>query len=173
MEIRFIVIAICLIVSLGLGFGIILPKHQGIKNLQFEIEKKEIELRYKEEYFSHLWEISEKLKEFEKSLAKIDSAIPQEPSLPSLFNFLEKISSQSGLLLKKVGPVSSVSLDEKPEIQEHSFSISLLGSYSAFKNFLTSLEKSARLIEVKSISFSSPKKGTSFDFNLLIKVHSY
>lgn len=173
MEVKFIVILICLLVSFGLGFGILYPKYQEIKFLRFEISQKETELRYKEEYFSNLSQISEKLKGFGDSLAKIDSAIPQVVSLPSLFDFLQKISSQSGLLLRKLSPVSGRYLTEKSEIQEHSFSLSLSGSYLALKNFLLSLEKSARLIEVNSISFSSPAEGNFFEFELDLKVHSY
>jgi Tfp pilus assembly protein PilO len=66
--------------------------------------------------------------------------------------------------------VSKESLAKK----EYRFSLELSGSYPAFKNFLAILEKSAKIIEVENISFSSPAKDDSaFSFNVAVKFYSY
>ncbi|MBZ9571757.1 type 4a pilus biogenesis protein PilO [Patescibacteria group bacterium] len=183
---RLITAIICLFLTLILGFFIIWPKYQDLRDLKLEIKTRETELNYREEYFSDLNKISEELKKYEAELSKINDALPDDPSLPSLLNFLEKASSQNGLVFKKLGSFSTVSLkkptrtatpsEQQPlspsEIKETRLGFEVSGSYSALKNFLSTLEKSARLIEIETISFSF-EEGEIFSFALEIKTFSY
>jgi len=164
-------IIISLLLSALLFFLLILPKYQNLTVLKEEISQKTFEFQTLENHFKNLQEISEKLKEYQNSLSKIDSALPLSPSLPELFNFLQRASSQSGLILKKIGPFKVSVVEE--ELKESKVDLTLSGDYPFFKNFLSSSEKSARLIKIEKISFSSPKEGESFDFDLTIKVYSY
>jgi len=93
--------------------------------------------------------------------------------LPAFYNFIQRASSQSGLVLGAISPFSVSSSGEPLNVKEIGTGFSLSGSYTAFKNFLSALERSARMIEVESISLSSPVKGGLFNFNLSIKMHSY
>lgn len=179
-----IVIFISLLTILSLGIFLIWPKYQTLKEIQLKVSEKKTELQYKEEYFANLEKISQELEKYKEELAKINSALPEDPSLPTLYNFLEKASSQNGLILKKIGDFSIAPLvppqetttqeAASGEIKEIRLGFEVAGSYSALKNFLATLEKSARLIEVEVISFSSPKAGENlFSFELTIKTYSY
>lgn len=171
---RPIAIAICLFITLVLVIVLVFPKYQDFKFLQKEISQKETELQYNKEYFLNLSNLSEELKKYSDNLSKIDFALPSGPSIPILFDFLQKTSSQNGLILKRIGEVTTIPFKEKITVKEYQLALSLSGSYSSFKSFLSSLEKSARLIEVESISFASPKsKEEPFSFSLKIKFHSY
>ena len=169
---RLIVIVILLFVSLILGMLLILPKYEDLSFLRKKIQEKQAELQFKEEYFQDLGEVAEELKKYQSQLSKIDSVLPDDPQLPLLFDYLQKTASQSGLVLKGISVVSVAPGRPVTEIKETSLSLVLSGSYSAFKNFLLTLEKSARLIETESISFASVEGG-QFNFNLRIKVYSY
>ena len=169
---------ICFALVLIIGLVLFFPKYQDFRFVKLQLNTKEKEILDKQEYFSEIDRISEKLKEYPGELAKIDSALPFNPSLPFLFDFFQKISSQNGLILKNISggyaSSSSSSSSSSPSIKEIKISLSLSGSYPAFKNFLTSLEKSARLIEVESISFSFfPETGSAVSFNVIVKTHSY
>jgi Tfp pilus assembly protein PilO len=170
---RIFITIICFLITLLLGVGLILPKYQDFKAVQKNINQKSLEVKYKKEYFSQLQKTSEELKNYTDALDKIDSALPLSPNLPTLFEFLQKSSSENGLILKKIKMGSTTPLQGFQEVQETNVSLSLSGSYSAFKNFLTTLQKTSRLIEIVSINFSSPTKGDIFSFDLDIKVHSY
>jgi len=171
---RLFTIAICLCLTLVLGISFLWPKYQEFKSLQKKVEAKRIELQFKEEYFLDLQKIVEELKKYEKRLFTIDTALPADPSLPALFDFFQKKASQSGLILKEITLGSITSSPNLADLSEIPFTLRVLGSYSSFKNFLAILEKSARLIEVENIAFSSPgKEGESFTFDLKIKVYSY
>ena len=163
---KLIITAACLVLALVSGFFLTWPKYQALQVLQTNIEAKEAELQSKESYFSQIKEISEDLEGYAESLAKISSALPETPALPSLFNFLQITASQTGLVLEEIilGSVGQ---------GEIHVTCRLAGSYPSLKSFLLALESSARLIEVESISFSSPEEGKPFTFNLKIKVFSY
>jgi Tfp pilus assembly protein PilO len=167
-----IVIIISLVITFVLGILFLWPKFQEMEQLNQKINSKQEELQYNEQYFNELESIKEKLGENETEVSKIDSALPDEKSLPSLFDLIQRISSQTGLIFKTLSPFAASYSEDIPEIQEIRFSIVLSGSYSSFKSFLSSLETSARMIEVENISFASEGE-EPFNFNLKLKVYSY
>jgi Tfp pilus assembly protein PilO len=171
MSKRFFIIIVFLSFALILGRGLILPKYQKLRFFEQEIEKKRAEIERREEYLQELNKIAEILKDYQEQLAKIDSALPSNPDLEILLNFLQKTSSQSGLILKDIKP--SVSRFSEEGLREVELSFAASGTYTSFKNFLSVLEKSARFIKVETISFSSLGKEGFSDFNFKIKVYSY
>ena len=173
---RLVIFISILLFIIALVFLSLWPKYQDWRSLERRIREKEIELYYEGEHFSALEKISSELAESEAALSKIDSAIPQSPSLPGLFNFLQKTSSQEGLILKAMSPTSTYFSKEAPGIQETQFNLMVSGSYSSFKNFISVLEKSARFIRIDRISLSSPEQAEEnsiFSFSLELKTYSY
>lgn len=150
---------------------LILPHYQSLSFRKQRIAELETDLKNQENYFREIKEVAANLKKYEDSLLKIDSALPSNPSLPELLNFIQKTSAQSELLLLKIGSISTTPLPGS-RVKETRIALALTGDYPNFKKFLSVLEKSARLIEVENISFLSPEKGL-FEFNLIIKVYSY
>jgi Tfp pilus assembly protein PilO len=175
MKSRFLIISL-LILILGIPF-IGLPKYREVQFLKFQIEEKKKELEYKEEYLEELENLAARLKDYQKEWEKIESALPDQPSLPTLFYFFQKLSAQNGLILRGISFQGISPLEIKREspfpLQKISFSLSLSGSYSALKNFLWALQKNARLFEIEGISFSAPGEEESFNFNLEVRTHSY
>jgi Tfp pilus assembly protein PilO len=177
---RPLAIIIGLIVLVALGIAVVFPKYQNLNLLQLKVKEKEAEFKSGKEYFSNLDDISEKLKEYEENLSKINSALAAEPGLPALFNFLQTAASQNGLVLRKIASTLPSPLKEElvkegwsPEIRETGINLIVTGSYPSFKNFLSTLEKTARMAEVESISFSASEEAGPVDFNLRIKIYSY
>lgn len=168
-----IAIIIILILSLALGLGVFWPKHQDLNNTSMMAKEKKEEIKTQKEYYSNIQSLSDELKKYESELSKINSALPSGFPTISLLNFLEKITPQAGLSLKNLSPGAVTSSLSGEDIQEARASFAISGSYSTFKNFLTFLEKSARLIEIENISFSSPSEKDNFDFNISIKAYSY
>jgi len=168
------IILICLFALLALGgYFLCWPRYKEFQEKKSEIETKDEEIRLKEEYLSNLETLSEKLLTYSEQLSKIDSAFPVNPSSAVIFNFFEKASSQNGLILTQVD-MSETQESSEGRIQEIPSSISVSGSYSAFKNFLSAVYASSRIIEVKSINFSSSEEGKDlFDFDLELKTQSY
>ena len=162
----------CFIVAIMVAL-ILWPRFAELKTTQKDVEGKTNELQMREEYISELNKIKAELEQYSSEVSKTVSALPADPSLPSLFNFLQESSSKSGLVLKTINPFLVSVSKNLPNFRETTFNIGVAGSYSAFKNFLSTLEKSARMIEVENISFSASTGKEPFDFNLQIKVYSY
>ena len=167
-------IPILLFGALLLATFLIWPLYQEFKDLKNQVEEKQAELFETEKYFSNLSQISENISNYQDSLVKIESALPQEPSLASLLNFFQKESSENGLLLKNVNQ-AEVKRKEEPKgilakVKETYLNLNLTGDYLSLRGFLESLEKSSRLIEVENISIDVSEEGFP-EYNILIKVY--
>jgi len=169
-----IIIIILLALALG-GYFLWWPEYQEFKNNGLELEIKNENVRQKEEYLSKLEGHINKLSEHANELSKIDIALSTDPSKPTLYNFIMKTSAENGLILNSlnIGEVSS----KEEGIQKIPLSISVSGSYAAFKNFLSVIYKNTRLFEIDSIGFSSPRETEEeekiFTFSLVLKTHAY
>ncbi len=168
-----ILILLIFAIIIAISIGLVLPSFEKLKNLSLEAQQREKELKDLEDYLSHLQKISLQLKEFAPQLVKIDQGLLPDSYLPSLFTLLQKISAESGISLNEVKISQTGSLKESENIKEREVNFNLSGPYQNFKNFLTSLENSARLIQTTSISFSTKSSKEIPKYNLKIKVYSY
>jgi len=159
---------IFLSISALLFFLFISPKKDSLSNLNSELSQKRHELETLDKYFQEVLKTSEKLKNYQEEISKIDSALPDDPSIPSLFNFLQSSSSQSGLLLENIG---SISVKEEGKLKKWTTNLRLKGDYSSLKNFISTVERSARLIKIEKIFLSS--EGEIPSYNLTISFFSY
>ena len=156
-----IISAVLLISIFGLAIFLVYPKYQRYNSLLQDVKKEETNLQYKESYVMSLNEAKQELEKYNEEFAKIDSALPNDPLVPSMLAYLQKATSQNGLVAKNLGGFSTNIQPENPIIQETHYDFSASGPYSSFKNFLLTLEKSARLIEIEALSLTAeaPAKG--------------
>lgn len=174
---RLSTIIIIFLASLLIGAFLVRPKYQELKIKKDELFQKEAELKSLKEYAVELRSLSEELANYSDEMAKIDLALPQRFSVPSFLNYIQKTTSENGLILKNYSvsgePVKGNAEGTQEGIKEYGVGLNLSGSYASFKNFLDALENNSRLIEVENISFSYPEKEKPIDFNIDLKVHSY
>jgi len=170
---------------------LVLPQYQNWQSVSSRVGELEKNIQTQKEYFQQIQEIAEDLKRNSSNLKKIEMGLPKNSSLPQLFHFIRKVNSEMGLSFQKIGKIET---RENPQtkIKETLIDIVVVGDYSAFKNFLSKIENSARLIEVEKISFSfsqkeeikkeeekkrekekTEKESPVFNFDLRIKVHHY
>jgi len=171
-KILLIISIVILVFAILGGVFILRPKYQDFSTKKIELKNKETELEQKQQHYVRVEELSEKMKEYEEELKKIDSALPTEPSLSSLFNFVQNLVSQSGLILETLGS-AKVGSSPTGGTQKISFSLSATGFYSALKQFLSVIYNNTRLIEVESISFGSSEEGGLFEFKIGLLAHFY
>jgi len=168
---NYISILILFSLSIVLIFLLVSPQYQKFNDLKKEISAKEFESASQERYFEGLRENSEELKKYESFLLKLDSALPENPSLPEFSNLIQKLSSEAGVSLNGLGSYST-ELYDKLGIKKTTADLVVSCGYSEFKNFLSILETSARIIEVEKISFSG-EKTEPFNYNLILAFYSY
>jgi len=173
---KIIIIVAGVIIALILAVVLVWPQYQKFQALNLNIEKKQEELSSRETYFSQIKETSAKLQEYSEALSKIASALPEDPSLAPLVNFLQINSAQTGLILKKIVLGGTTApIDGKESLPETQLVIQVSGSYQAFKDFLGLIESSARIIEAQHISIEIPpaESKESPTFTLDLKASSY
>lgn len=154
-----------LIVSVGIILAIILvivflifPQISRVKNLSLKIKEIKTNLSQKNDLLN---KIDEKIAEYNKltqKIQKINLAFPSQKQKAELIVQLESLTKETGLALKSINFNESKKGEEKGAYRVLNISLSLSGTYQAFKNFLVSLEKNIRLMDVQSVSFSSPEK---------------
>jgi len=167
-----VIAAILFFVALVIGLAVLLPKYQDLSSTSANIKVEREKLKIEKEYYLNIASISEELKKYDAELSKIGSSLPEDSSLPSLLNFLERAVSQSGMILEGISPSSSSPSSDLKNVREIRVSLAVSGDYSAFKNLVSILERSSRLIEVENISFSHIRISDK-EYNLRIKAYSY
>ncbi len=172
--------AVILFVVLILIFYLVTPKYQAFQDLLIKLGIKEAEFREKDAYFVEITKTYKELMQYQDSLKKIETALPDKLLLAPLVNFLYQKGSENGIIIQKISVLQSASVNTETNIKGTNISLNLFGSYAAFKKFLTSIEKSARLIEGEGFAFSitppslaSPIIQETYPIKLDIKVYSY
>lgn len=163
------------------------PKYQEQSGLKLQEQTKRTQLQERGTYLARLEQLSQQLQQSSAALTKVDAALPPDPELARLLNFLDQASRQSGLLLTEISFVATTFPKKEPAavfqdqegararkpIKKTTVSLKLAGNYPAFKNFLSLLEQSSRLIEVERLSFLPTTAKGFFQFDLTIIVPSY
>jgi Tfp pilus assembly protein PilO len=161
---------IFLLIALVVSAILVWPKYQETKSLTSKIEEVDFAIKNQEDYFLYLVDLGDKIeKDYKDKITFIDYALPRDSNLPLLFYFMIKTCSQNGLILTGISTnASEPSEDQKQGIITINLGVS--GSYTSFKNFVSTLENSARLFNIESVNFSSPqKKDEPFNFSLNVK----
>ena len=177
---RPITIALTLFIILLLVFFLVMPEYKTFGALQTELGVKKAEFNAEFDYYAQITKTYYDLQSRQDDIKKIDDALPslpQDPTLGKILYFLQNTAKGSGLIMKNLflsqsSPGAAASNSSSSSIRETSFSIDALGDYLAMQNFMASLEKSSRIFEITSISFSS-QSGPPYSFSLQIKTHSY
>lgn len=171
MKSQYLFIIIFLTAVAILGFFLVLPKYQKLETAQVNIEAAEAKIASREEYLLDLKNLNKKVGEYEYELKIIDSALLDEPWPSHLFDYLSSLALENGLVMSQ--PSFSIESSSKEDkFKENKTTISLLGSYSSLKKFLTDIENSGKLFNVHKISFSS-QNGEPFSFDLILSTKSY
>jgi Tfp pilus assembly protein PilO len=148
------------------------PRYEEFQILEKEITQKKEELQSQESYYEQVSRASNELAKHKNVLAVVESAIPDDHSLPELLNFVQKAASKVGLVVKQVAPFS-VASEIDTEIETTRINLDIEGDYIDLKEFLTIIEKSARFIETNKVGFSFPEEEDVFNFAVTLTVYHY
>jgi len=190
MNKKIIISLISLVLSIVLIFVFGLSQWSSIKVFRTELtQKKQVQTELNE-LLNKMNQIEEKYQEVTDEAQKMFLSLPREKDISYLLVHFETLASQNGLLLESIN-FGQIDKEKKQTIQQESdqspkvlsnlpnFSVdlSMTGSYDAFKNYLTALEKSVRLMDVNSINFVARSRNSLssdlgiFGFNLGINVY--
>lgn len=153
----------------------LVPYYNSFKRLEVVLSNKEKQIEIEKEEVKKVEEAHQKLIDYSSEVNKIESAFPiKDLLIPEFYNFAKQEIPQSGVVLKDIGGGRSASSggEVEAEIEKTIFSVSVTGSYLNFKNLLSNLYRSSRLVSIESISMSRPDESGLFQFNLSLGVYS-
>lgn len=182
---RPIAIAVILFIILLLIFFLVVPQYKIFVKLQLDLAEKTAEFNAERDYYVAIAKTADALQEHQDDIKKVDDALPKNPTFGNLIYFLQQTAKENGLISKDLflSKTSKNNLKENSgaNVKDVAFSMDLIGDHSSLENFIISLEKSARIFEVTSISFGSSSVSQpgmlqaqqAYNFSLQIKTHSY
>lgn len=173
---RPIAIGLTLFAILLLVFFLVAPEYKTFRKLQVNLGEKIAEYNEEFAYYNAIAVTYAQLENRKEDIKKIDDALPQDPALGKLVYSLQETAKENGLIVKDLflskTSLSNSAISANSGVKDVVFSMDLMGDYPSLENFIISLEKSARIFEVNSISFGSSSK-LPYSFSLQIKTHSY
>ena len=156
MRPSFIISILLIFVSLGVGFFLDWPAYQEFIELKGYVARGEVSLEEKEETLRNLEELARELDFRRGKLDKIEATFPKDAELPSLYHLIQELGSSSGVLVTSISTSSADTLlREASSVKTIKITVSFSGSYAGFKTFISQINTSARLLNLRNISISS------------------
>lgn len=173
---RPITIALILFAVLLMVFFLVAPEYDTFGRLQTELGQKKAEFNAEFDYYAQITKIYFDLQSRKDDVKKIDNALPPSSDLGEVVYFLQESAKANGMMVKDLflsKTSTNVAETKVGGVKDIVFSIDLIGDYSSLESFIISLEKSARIFEITTITFGSESELSSKSFSLQIKTHSY
>ena len=143
--------------ALAIGFLVLWPLYGDIAAAILLREQNQDNLTQRKKLTENLERLISQYNERERDIASLNKAIPNGQNIPELLVNLEAIASENGLIFENVNFKPK---DLKaPGIKTLTMDINVKGSYPDFLNYLKALEKSLRIFDVTSVSFSGISPG--------------
>lgn len=187
---RLILPIILIAVSIGAFVLYISPTYAEIKILRADKAEYDTALDNSKILQTIRGELSDKYKNFDPDdLAKLERLLPNNVDNIKLILEIQRVAATYGMTLRNVkfdtdaaaatanqaGFVTGGAAQTAPKKDYGTFDLefSTEGSYSNFVSFLTDLEKSLRIVDVKGITFTSTTAGGSDTYRYDFKITTY
>jgi Tfp pilus assembly protein PilO len=189
---RPIVSAIIIFIVILLVFFLVMPEYKAFVFLRDDLAKKRAEYDAERDYYAAIYKTYSELQVRQEDIKKIDNALPTDPDLGKIVYFLQRAAAQNSIIIKDLflsrsAPANLPKTGGQPgtnAVKDITFSMDVLGDYISLQQFIITLEKSARVLEVASITFGSSEEmpqenqtqfqlQQTYNVNLQVRTHSY
>lgn len=165
--IRIVVSVILLFAALLGAVFLVWPTYQEFMVLGHEVQERRDRLERGQKALAHLRKTQEEIIARQESFAKIDSAIPEDPQLPALYEHIQRLAASSHLVLTSIESKEG----EAPanDVAVYVLKAEFQGSYEGLKTFLGGLKRSERILGVEKLTLSSDgeaSEGLDIDMEL-------
>jgi Tfp pilus assembly protein PilO len=147
--VQFIIPIVFLVFAVLGGTFLVFPKYQSFVGFQESIKEKENRIQKGEERLVELRMLEREIEAQQDTFAKIDAAIPGDIALPGVYHDLQRMGSESGLVLVGV-KFTEEQFDDELVLAKTNIDLKLEGSYSGVKNFLLQVKSSERMFNAQS-----------------------
>ncbi len=174
--IKYVIVPIILFAaSLAIVFWVLLPLWSDARSALEVKKQNEINLTDRRLLSANLEKLINQYNGRVNDILLFEKSVPAGQSIPEILINLEALASENGLIF---GGVEFKTQESKlPGVKTLAMDLKLKGSYLAFTNYLKAVEKSLRLFDVTSVSFSGIGPGqpeiniNGLEFN--VKINTY
>ncbi|MDP4007052.1 MAG: type 4a pilus biogenesis protein PilO [bacterium] len=169
---RTLYIGLLLFSGIAAGIFVTWPKFQEFSALALQLKERQREVENRETYFANLTSVRSTLEELKEPLAKVEAALPSDPQLPALYDFLQGTSALSGLSVRNI----SSSVDDKAqalEMRTIPVTLELTGSWGAIKELVSRLQTASRIVSLQSLNVSGTENPGTFQVVAQLNAYSY
>lgn len=168
-----------LLLSVGLIYAVFMPRYEKVQGLMNQ------EKQYKEilDNVSALSDIRDDLEVKYENLpqaevARLEKILPSNVDTVNLAMNFDSIAARYGISIKSIRTVESktdtgtsiVQSSDKKPYQRVTVSFSFISTYPNFRKFMADIEKSLRLIDVKSVAFQTTESGI-YEFQVSVETY--
>jgi Tfp pilus assembly protein PilO len=179
-----IIILILFLALVGVIVFLDMPEVQGVLNLRKQIKDQQAIFSDKQLLLAKVDNLKGAYEENKEDLKKTDYILPSGQDIPDLIAQVEGLAFENGLVLGEVGLTSLEAAGEKAktarveqkgakDYQILTVNLKLIGSYSAFKNFLKAVEDNIRLMDIDLVNFNTEKEKGSQIFEFEVSLNTY
>ena len=160
--------------ALAISFWVLMPFY-GYTKAALEVKKQnEDNLAERKKLTTNLERLISQYNERSADIASFNKAIPTGQNIPELLINLEALASENSLIFSGVNFKPK---DFKGNIKTLVMEMRIKGSYQNFQNYLKATEKSLRIFDVVSVSFTGVAPGQigaktdNLEFNLIVNTY--
>lgn len=181
-DFKILVILGFLLIVLLLGYFSIIPNFEKIKLLRDDITKLQAQREAILDANKKIVELTPDYQKYQEEIEKLDAMLSSEKDVQILLSDFDYLVSVNGLVLKNIlvvpfssqksltdGRKSLQSESSEKELGGLAVTIDVQGSYQALKNFLASIEKDPRFLELTEMSLNFSEKEELMSANLKFK----
>jgi Tfp pilus assembly protein PilO len=162
------------ILTLSVGYAFIYPSVGDLNMLIGEKQKYESSLEMVNNIETKKKELLAEFNQIPSAdIAEVETILPNSLNLVKLISDIDAVAAGRGISISAISSKetsSSVGNSIEEAAPQRPYNSAIIGfsfstSYNGFRNFLSDLEKSLRILDIKSIKIS-PKEGGIYDYNL-------
>lgn len=163
--------SILFILSFLGAVGVVAPAIKDVLDMNKSIELHENKIKVNERYIDKIEGLINKREEYASEIEKVKNILPDNPEISALFSFLEDTARSKKMRIENLGNFKSIKKEEEDFFKEVNFNFILEGSYEMFKEFITEVEKSERLVEINKIEIEEAGVSNIFTINATAYYH--
>ena len=171
-----------IVMALGAFFGYINPRNEAIKELESQKASRDQTLAKSRELQTLRDDLLKRLNTFPtRDLNRLEKMLPDNIDNVRLIIDISALAAKRGVVVKNVKNISAATIADQTKNESSSdknnkygsvvLDMTVTASYDNFIAFLKDLEKSLRLVDVVSLTFTAPESSPTYDFTIGLKTY--
>src|SRR3989344_2896095 len=161
-------------IAIVLFWALALPFYYRISDLDTAIKEREDLLKSRNTIIANIKELNKEYQKRIPEIAKLSAIVPSKKSIAEVLSAIDDVSAKNGIQLFSSAIIGQKTSDtDANPYNLLSLEMGLSGSYLGLTNFLRSLERNLRLVDITSVDAATAAAGNTSTLNFVVKGNAY